>query len=247
LLPAGLRSSAAHVIVGSLDAPVLDPNDAHHLSRVLRLRDGEAVTATDGAGRWRVCRFVRGGRDRGALEPGGRDHAALEPDGDIATLPRPSPELTVGFAVMKGDRPEWVVQKLTELGVDRIVPLRTERSVVRWDGERGVAAVERLRRVAREAAMQSRRCWLPSVAGVDVPASFPEAALAEPGGVPITLAHATVLVGPEGGWAPPELAGAAATVSLGELVLRSETAAVAAGTLLGALRSRSVVAPSPVV
>jgi len=237
LLPVGLRSSAAHGIVGSLDAPVLDPNDAHHLSRVLRLRDGEAVTATDGVGRWRVCRFVCGARDQGALEP----------DGDIATLPRPSPELTVGFAVMKGDRPEWVVQKLTELGVDRIVPLRTERSVVRWEGERGAAAVERLRRVAREAAMQSRRCWLPSVAGVDVPASFPEAALAEPGGAPLTLAHGTVLVGPEGGWAPPELAGAAATVSLGELVLRSETAAVAAAALLGALRSRSVVAPSPVV
>ncbi len=222
MLPVGLRSSAAHVIVGSLDALALDPSDAHHLSRVLRLREG-------------------------ALEPGGRDHGALEPDGDVAMVPRPSPELTVGFAVMKGDRPEWVVQKLTELGVDRIVPLRTERSVVRWDGERGAAAVERLRRVAREAAMQSRRCWLPSVAGIDVPVSFPEAALAEPGGVPLSLAHATVLVGPEGGWAPPELAGAAATVSLGELVLRSETAAVAAAALLGALRSRSVVAPSPVV
>ena len=73
------------------------------------------------------------------------------------------PGLTVAFAPTKGERPEWVVQKLTELGVDRIVPLISERSVVRWAGERGAGAVERLRRVAREAAAQSRRVWLPDV------------------------------------------------------------------------------------
>ena len=67
------------------------------------------------------------------------------------------PELTVVFAPVKGERPEWVVQKLTELGIDRIVPLRSERSVVRWTGQRGQATVERLRRVAREAAAQCRR------------------------------------------------------------------------------------------
>ena len=69
----------------------------------------------------------------------------------------------MAFAPVKGERPEWVVQKLTELGIDRIVPLRTERSVVRWTGERGQATVERLRRVAREAAAQCRRVWLPEV------------------------------------------------------------------------------------
>jgi 16S rRNA (uracil1498-N3)-methyltransferase len=220
------------VVVASLDAPVLDAADAHHLTRVLRVRDAEVVTATDGAGRWRAFRFHRG---------------ELEPDGDIATVARPVPEITIGFALVKGDRPDWAAQKLTELGVDRIVPLHTARSVVRWDGERGTAALERLRRVAREAAMQSRRCWLPTVADVEAPASFPAAALAEPGGAPLSLAHPVVLVGPEGGWAPPELAGAAGTVSLGDLVLRSETAAVAAAALLGALRSRSVVAPAHVV
>ena len=77
---------------------------------------------------------------------------------------RLEPALTVAFAPIKGERPEWVVQKLTELGIDRIVPLRSERSVVRWTAQRGQAAVERLRRVAREAAAQCRRVWLPEVA-----------------------------------------------------------------------------------
>ncbi len=220
------------MVVASVDAPELDADDAHHLSRVLRIRDGEVVTATDGLGRWRACRYRAG---------------ALVPDGDVREVGRPAPPLTIGFALVKGDRPEWAVQKLTELGVDTIVPLRTARSVVRWDEARATGAVARLRRVAREAAMQSRRCWLPTIADVDVPASFPDAALAEPGGAPLSLAQPTVLVGPEGGWAPAELEAAAATVALGELVLRGETAAVAAGALLGALRSRSVVAPAPVV
>ena len=69
----------------------------------------------------------------------------------------------MAFAPVKGERPEWVVQKLTELGIDRIVPLFSERSVVRWSGARGQATVERLRRVAREAAAQCRRVWLPEV------------------------------------------------------------------------------------
>jgi len=223
-----LRSSAAHVIVASLDDPAIDAEDAHHLVRVLRLRDGEIVTATDGAGRWRACRFLRGSR--------------LEADGPVVATAPPEPALTVGFAPVKGERTEWAVQKLTELGVDRIVPLRTARSVVRWEGDRAAAAVARLRKVAREAVMQSRRVWLPAVTDIATPADVPGAALAEPGGAPPSLARPAVLVGPEGGWAPEELAGAAATVSLGEQVLRSETAALAAAAIFGALRSRSVVA-----
>jgi 16S rRNA (uracil1498-N3)-methyltransferase len=221
-----LRSSAAHVIVASLEEPVLGAADAHHLARVLRLRPGEVVTATDGRGAWRVCRWTGAG---------------LETDGPVTVEAAPEPPLTIGFAPVKGDRPEWTVQKLTELGVDRIVPLRAARSVVRWDGERGAAAVERLRRVAREAAMQSRRCRLPEVTEVLTPADLPDAALAEPGGRPPTLARPTVLVGPEGGWTADELAAAASTVALGDLILRSETAALAAAALLGALRNGHLI------
>ncbi len=83
-----------------------------------------------------------------------------------SSSPALAPALTVAFAPTKGERPEWVVQKLTELGIDRIVPLVSERSVVRWEGGRGQKAVERLRRVAREAAAQCRRVWLPEITDV---------------------------------------------------------------------------------
>jgi 16S rRNA (uracil1498-N3)-methyltransferase len=146
----------------------------------------------------------------------------------------------VGFAPIKGDRPEWAVQKLTEVGVDRIVILSSVRRVVRWDGERAGKHLDRLRSVARQAAMQSRQLWLPEVVGpqpVTDLASQPGVALAAPGGVPPTLVWPTVLVGPEGGWAHEEDVMARMTVSLGPAILRTESAAVVAGVLLTALRA----------
>ncbi|MEA2828761.1 MAG: rRNA (uracil1498-N3)-methyltransferase [Actinomycetota bacterium] len=218
--------AAAHVFVADLAAPEVVDGDRHHLERVLRLRVGEAVTASDGAGRWVACRWVGG--------------ATLEVDGEVVAEPAPAPAITVAFAPPKGERPEWAVQKLTELGVDRIVPLAAARSVVRWTGDRAEAVVARWRRVAREASMQSRRAWLPAVEGA-VPfgdaSGWPGAVLAVAGGDPPSLDHATVLVGPEGGWSADEGAGGLPTVGLGPHVLRTETAAVAAGTLLVALRS----------
>lgn len=146
----------------------------------------------------------------------------------------------MAFAVVKGQRPEWAVQKLTEIGVDRIVPLLAARSVVRWPPGEAGGQLARLRRVAREAAMQSRRVWLPEVAGVtpfDAMAAEAGAALAQPGAGPPGLAHPVVLIGPEGGWDDAELAAAPALVGLGPSVLRTETAALVAGTLLCALRA----------
>jgi hypothetical protein len=152
------------VFVKDPGAPVLTSGDAHHLLDVLRLRTGEVVVASDGAGSWAPCRLAAPPPGRGSR---GIDVASLlEPDGRPVTQPRLWPEITVAFAPTKGDRPEWVTQKLTELGVDRVVPIRSARSVVRWDGERGGRAVERLRRVAREAAAQCRRPWLPEIAAV---------------------------------------------------------------------------------
>lgn len=213
--------------MGDLEAPELDPDDRHHLARVLRLRTGETVSFSDGRGAWRLGTWTGAG---------------VEPAGETQHEPPPSPLVTVAFAPAKGDRPEWVVQKLTEVGVDRIVPVATARGVVRWEGERADRNVARLLRVAREAAMQSRRAWLPEVRGV-VPFSAMAAegaALTEPGGDPPSLDRPVVLVGPEGGWAPEELAAGAARVGLGPTVLRAETAAVAVGVLLCALRARIV-------
>lgn len=211
--------------------------DRHHLERVLRLRPGQAVVASDGAGRWRSCEWALSGR--------------LDAAGPVVTDPEPVPAVAVGFAVLKGDRTEWVIQKLTELGVDRLVPFVAERNVVRWEpgSERALRQSGRWRSVVREAAMQSRRVRLPVVEEVrglseavtDLTGrGRPGLALAEPGGRPPSLERPTVLVGPEGGWSPAELGLGLPTVGLGPSVLRGETAALAAAVLLCGLRSRII-------
>lgn len=218
----------AHAFVSDLEVPALDPSDHHHLERVLRLRAGEPVTVSDGAGRWRACRWTAIG--------------GLAADGGIVVDDPPAPEVTVGLALTKGERPEWAVQKLTELGVDRIRLLAADRSVVRWHGGRRAGHIERLRRVAREAAMQSRRTRLPDVGGVVAFAELVDVegsgvAMAQRGGDPPSLDHPTVLVGPEGGWSPEELSCGLPAVGLGGTVLRAETAAVVAGAVLCGLRA----------
>ena len=243
----GERARAAvQVFVADPAAPVLETADAHHLLRVLRLRPGEVVVAADGAGRWCRCRLsARGGRGNDLEDLAPAD--LLEVDGPLHEDPSPTPVLTVAFAPVKGDRPEWVVQKLTEVGIDRIVPLVTERSVVRWDGSRADRNVERLRRIAREAAAQCRRTFLPEVSAVTTLADLgpgaggePGAWLAEPGGPPLGDTTTVVAVGPEGGWSPSERAGARGLVGLGPTILRAETAALVAGALMSALRAGAV-------
>jgi 16S rRNA (uracil1498-N3)-methyltransferase len=209
-----LRSSAAHVFVASLDDPQPDPDDAHHLFRVLRLRDGESVTVSDGAGGWRPT-TVAGG--------------ALTPSGPTVFETEPA-RCTVAAAIPKGDRCEWMVQKLTEVGVSEIVFLHCARSVVRWEGDRAEKQLARARRVAREAAMQSRRVWLPVLGGpvaFETAAAIPGAVLAEPDG-DRDRRPACVIVGPEGGFSAEELAAPMPRVALADTVLRVETAAVVA-------------------
>jgi 16S rRNA (uracil1498-N3)-methyltransferase len=206
----------------------MSSDDAHHLVRVLRLRSGESVTISDGRGGWRPCRFVGG--------------EALEPDGDVRTEPAPAPSIAVGFGIPKGDRPEWIVQKLTEIGVDRIIPLNTDRGVVRWDADRGARHLVRLRRVAREAASQSRRTWLPVIEDVAEAIDLLKThgvAAATMGGGPLSLSTPTVLVGPEGGWTERELAGSIISAGLGATVMRVDTATLVAGTILAQHRDHA--------
>lgn len=217
-----LRRSVAHVRVADVAAPAPDDAAVHHLARVLRVRDGEAVTVTDGRGSWRLCRWRS---DR------------LEADGEVALVAAPARSITVAAALPKGDRAEWLVQKCTEIGVDRIVLLTAERSVVRWTAERAARHRQRLDRVAAEAAQQSRRVWWPQLVGPVAAASvLGDTPAAEPGGRPLTAGDTAIAIGPEGGWSPGELAVAADTVALGPHVLRVETAAVVAAALLVAGR-----------
>jgi 16S rRNA (uracil1498-N3)-methyltransferase len=209
-----LRRAAAHVLVADVDSPELSDDAAHHLLRVLRVAEHEAVTVTDGHGRWRTCHIVA---------------ATLRAIGDVQVVERRPLPSAIGVAIPKHDRPEWLVQKATELGVGRIVFLHTERSVVRWDGERAARHLARLTRVAGEALMQSRPVWLPDIVGPLAASDvLPEAVAAEPGGRPVTSADRLIAIGPEGGWTPDELALARDRVALGDAVLRVETAALVA-------------------
>ena len=229
-----LRNSVAHVFVDQLETPSLSDTDEHHLSRVLRLRDGESVTASDGRGGWRSCVWADG---------------TLRASGDVVTVAAPAQRIGVAFVPVKGDRNEWSVQKLTEIGVDDIILLApTRHSVVRWsDADK---QLRKLRVVAREAAMQSRRVWLPAVSGlvslVDALA-MPGAAVADPAAtstalsaslaVPNLASPALIVVGPEGGFDDDEIPANVPRVSLGDTILRAETATLVAATLLAARRS----------
>ncbi len=221
-----LRHSAAHVFVDQLDSPALGDDDQHHLGRVLRLRDGESVTACNGRGQWRACVWRSG---------------ALEVVGEVVASAPPSVRCAVAFTPVKGDRNEWAVQKLTEIGIDEVIILApTQHSVVRWsDADK---QLRKLRVVAREAAMQSRRVWLPNVVGL---AALHEvcagdgAAVADPDGVALHAGVSLVVVGPEGGFAEDELPAGVPRVQLGDTILRAETATLVAATLLVARRASS--------
>jgi 16S rRNA (uracil1498-N3)-methyltransferase len=216
------------VFVDDVDRPELDPGDRHHLQRVLRVRPGDVITVSDGAGAWRSAAF-------------GESLAPLDVAGTVA---RATPRITVGFALVKGGRPELVTQKLTELGVDVVVPFVADRSVVKWEGGRDERHIGRLRRVAREAAMQSRRCHLPAVENVARYVDLVDqvgTSVAARHGEPPTLDRPAILIGPEGGWSSAELDRASYRVGLGDLVLRAETAAITAAGLLCGLRSGLVL------
>jgi 16S rRNA (uracil1498-N3)-methyltransferase len=230
---AARRSAAAQVTVSPAslpsDGPIeLDDEVLHHLERVLRLRDGEAVSVTDGCGSWRL----------GAVRRSPSSFAVV-PTTSVVTEQDARP-LVLAAAMPKGDRLEWMVQKASELGARRIVLLHAERSVVRWKLARVEHHLRRLQRVADEATRQSRRVWATEVSGPEPAIEvLPGAVVAEPGGRVPSAADRSIAVGPEGGWSDAELAAAGDRVDLGAAVLRTETAAIAALAIVGALRDRA--------
>lgn len=221
-----LRDSAAHVFVADLDLVDVSDGDLHHLGRVLRLRDGEPVSVSDGRGGWRTARWSGGG---------------LVVDGPIHHDRRVA-RLSIAAAMPKGDRLEWMVEKLTELGVDEIILLECERGVVRWDADKAERVMSRWERLVRSSAAQSRRVWLPVVRGPIAAGQFlagsPTAALCEPGGPALGSLEplpSCIVIGPEGGFSAAELGGGHPRLSLGPTILRVETAALAAAAQWTAL------------
>lgn len=216
--------------------------DAHHLGQVLRAKPGLEVVLFDGAGGEYRARVLHVGRQRIDFETVA--HQAIERE-----TQRP---LTLAVALPKGERQRWLIEKLTELGVARLVPLVAERGVAQpTDG-----ALERLRRGVIEASKQCGRNRLLEIA---VPHSVAElipgqsshrgsAAVLSPQGSSslnelterlVEQPSALLAVGPEGGWTPRELeqfqAADWSLVSLGARTLRVETAAIAAAAWFAAL------------
>ncbi|MQA26953.1 MAG: 16S rRNA (uracil(1498)-N(3))-methyltransferase [Micromonosporaceae bacterium] len=213
----------------------LDGPEGRHAATVQRLRPGEALLLSDGRGGVARCRVAIAGN--GVL-----DLAVLERWAE----PAPRPRVAVAQAIAKGDRGEFAVQAMTEVGVDVIVPWSAARSVARWRDERGERALRRWRTTAVEAAKQARRAWFPSVAAPADTATVcrlikeADAAyvLHEDASGPLAGAdlpregEILLVVGPEGGVAPEErdafAAAGAESVRLGPTVLRTSTAGVAA-------------------
>ena len=221
-------SAASQIFVDTVENIQISDDDAHHLFSVLRLRDDEYVVVVDGSGHWQMT-SVKG--------------RSLLPCGEIEFEQACVPQLTVGFAPLKGDRSEWAVAKLTELGIDRIVALESDHAAVRWEGGKGEKAINRWKRIANEACRQSRRVRLPTFEGpVSLDSLEGDAcvALAVPGGQPLLQSTHTVLIGPEGGWSERELGKDFHHVTLSSQILRGETAAVSAGALLGGVREGTV-------
>ncbi|MFJ5829808.1 16S rRNA (uracil(1498)-N(3))-methyltransferase [Streptomyces sp. NPDC093089] len=222
---------------------VLDGPEGRHAVSVKRLNPGEGVVLTDGRGRWADCVVV-------AAE--GKDRLTVE-FSSVSEDPEEEPRITVVQALPKGDRGELAVETMTETGVDAIVPWAASRCITQWKGDRGLKALAKWRSTAREAGKQSRRTRFPEVAdlmstkqvaallaGADFAAvlhedrDHPSGALAT-AGLP-EKGSIVLVVGPEGGVSPDELAAfeaaGAKPYRLGRSVLRTSTAGTAATALV---------------
>lgn len=253
------------------DATVtLSTDETHHLTHVLRLTPGNPAFVFDGCGREYKCTF------RGIAD----NRARLDINEALADMVESPLQLTLAQALAKGDKFDLIIQKATELGVSRIVPLMTRYADVKVDDQMVTRRLERWRRISLEALKQCGRrrlvdittpCTLLQLLEIarpadvaqatsgnvaqtaslltessETPARKPDTLLlfSERGGVAITEAlegipkpaSIVALVGPEGGWSDDELDllghHGARPVSLGPRVLRTETAAVVAITLI---------------
>jgi 16S rRNA (uracil1498-N3)-methyltransferase len=199
------------------ESPVLDDDDEHHLRKVLRVREGEEIVVTDGRGSWALCEVTERSLDRVT-------HVHLDP---------PSPETTLYLVPLKGDRAEWAVAKATEVGITRVVPLISERMVVKFKGEVREKTLSRWRRIATEATGQCRRTYDVEIAEpVKVKDVSETVAVADLGSKGNWKGVRSVAIGPEGGWAPNEWDESRRRVGLGPTVLRAETAGVVAAAVL---------------
>ncbi len=213
----------------------LAEDEAHHLSRTLRLAEGDRVFVFDGAGNEWECEIARAGKREVELN-------LLRQLDDRVESPL---RITLAQAMVKGDKFDWIVQKTTELGVARVVPIITDHSDIRRAEERAEQKVARWRRISMEAVKQCGRRRLVEIAEPVKFGAFCETENAglffsECGGRSLREVEATIpapdrlnlCVASEGGWSDAEIKKAEehglVPVTLGPRVLRTETAAIVA-------------------
>ncbi|HEU4432522.1 MAG TPA: 16S rRNA (uracil(1498)-N(3))-methyltransferase [Pyrinomonadaceae bacterium] len=215
----------------------LTADEARHLREVLRLKAGDEVQVFDGEGR----------EFRAVVSQARREFAELELRDEIEPPKPESPlQLTLGVALLKGEKFDLVVQKGTELGVNRFIPLITRYADIRLrDASDAEKRVTRWQRIALEAAKQCGRSIVPEV---ETPMPFETLIrennqclmFSERGGqalnTDLSLKSVIAIVGSEGGWSEEELNAArdenVSVVTLGGRILRAETAAIATAVLL---------------
>jgi 16S rRNA (uracil1498-N3)-methyltransferase len=203
--------------VDNVELPVLDTASAHHLRKVLRARHGEEIVVTNGNGSWAFCTV---------------DDAGVTRVSDVHLDPE-LPATALYLCPLKGDHGDWAVVKATEVGVRRIVPLMSQRGVVKVKGESREKVLARWRRLVTEAAGQCRRTYDVIVEDPIAVANVPDdVAVCDLGASGDWRGLSSVAVGPEGGWAPDEWDTARRRVGLGPTVLRAETAGVLGAALL---------------
>lgn len=225
---------------------VVDGDEGHHAANVRRIRVGERIDLSDGAGTLAHC--VVENTAKGSVS------ARIT---EQVTLPPARPSVTVVQALPKSDRSELAIELATEAGADAFVAWQSARCVARWDGPKADKGLRRWSAVARSAARQSRRAYIPTVTGVEstrdllrriastdsVVLALHESATAPFAEIPVAQSDSVILIiGPEGGIADDEIAAltdaGAHAVRLGPTVLRTSTAAAVALGALGALTSR---------
>jgi len=224
------------LVVGTV---VVDGPEGRHAATVTRLGVGEAVLLTDGLGR----------RADGVVSGVGRELVEVLVNA-VTEDPPGRPRFVVVQALPKGDRGEVAVETLTEVGVDVVVPWAASRCVTRWRDDRAAKSLARWRTTGRTAAKQSRRTRFPEVTDLASTAQVADLLGAAAAGVVLheqaieplsglvapTSGDVVVVVGPEGGISPEELAAfeaaGATAYRLGETVLRTSTAGTAALAVL---------------
>lgn len=227
------HQSGPHMFVGCINTPVLDEKDLHHLSRVLRHKLDETLTVSDGCGNWAIAKQKT------------KDSGAVDLCSQIFREVKSKRPLAIACALTKGDKPETVVQKLTEIGIDEIIIGASRYSVAKWD-KKIAKQQARLSLVARAAAMQSKQAFIPNVTVVQdlfsylgqphLADKYSNAVRADFGGRALNAEDRLLIIGPEGGWHETERAAHPDSVDLAKNVLRSETAAITAAVMMTHLR-----------